>query len=49
MIPLKGGLLLRFRQKIYVAIIGTLTVIMLIMAVLQVRGISRMGKPSRRQ
>lgn len=44
MIPLKGGLLLRFRQKIYVAIIGTLTVIMLIMAVLQVRGISRMGE-----
>lgn len=36
--------MLRFRQKIYVAIIGTLTVIMLIMAVLQVRGgISRMG------
>ncbi|BAD84345.1 methyl-accepting chemotaxis protein [Thermococcus kodakarensis KOD1] len=35
---------MRFRQKIYVAIIGTLTVIMLIMAVLQVRGISRMGE-----
>ncbi|WP_367884828.1 hypothetical protein [Thermococcus sp. JCM 11816] len=42
--------MLRFRQKIYVAIIGTLTVIMLIMAVLQVRGDQPDGgKPSRRQ
>ncbi len=35
--------MLRFRQRIYLSIIGTLTVIMLIMAVLQVRAISRMG------